>query len=302
MRPGSRSRRPPPTDPDAIADAQQLAADIHMSHTEIGARSPYYGAFLYVTQKIGTLWLTAVVQAAIGAWLVLLLWRAACPRAPPWTAYAVQAFVAFGSTLPFFAGFAMPDVFAGYAAVATTLVMVFWDRLHLAERIALFVLLVFSMVVHEFASVEHDRHPGGRDPGLPHPARAPAARVRGRLHDHRSRACRNRRQRRLCGLCAGQDRRRAAPAAVPGHARDRRRAWPRVPARRVRQERRRLDALPVQEPPERRFPGHALVRRPLEGHLQRHDVREPPEDGAGRERLRAAARSPTTPSDRPGPR
>jgi putative flippase GtrA len=140
---------PPPTDPDAIADAQQLAADIHMSHTEIGARSPYYGAFLYVTQKIGTLWLTAVVQAAIGAWLVWLLWRAACPRAPPWTAYAVQAFVAFGSTLPFFAGFAMPDVFAGYAAVATTLVMVFWDRLHLAERIALFVLLVFSMVVHE---------------------------------------------------------------------------------------------------------------------------------------------------------
>jgi putative flippase GtrA len=140
---------PAPTDPDAVADAQQLAADIHMSHTEIGARSPYYGAFLYVTQKLGTLWLTTAVQAAIGVWLVWLLWRAACPRAPPWTAYAVQAFVGFGSTLPFFAGFAMPDIFAGYAAIAATLILVFWDRLRLAERIALFVLLVFSMVVHQ---------------------------------------------------------------------------------------------------------------------------------------------------------
>ncbi len=102
-----------------------------------------------MTQKIGTLWFTTAVQAAIGVWLVWLLWRAACPRAPPWTAYAVQAFVAFGSTLPFFAGFAMPDIFAGYAAIATTLILVFWDRLHLAERVALFVLLVFSMVVHQ---------------------------------------------------------------------------------------------------------------------------------------------------------
>ncbi len=139
---------PPPTDADAIADAQQLAADEHMSHTEIGARSPYYGAFLYVTQKIGTLWFTTIVQALIGAWLVWRLWRVACPRAPPWTAYLVEAVCAFGSTLPYFASFAMPDVFAAYAAIAATLILVFWDRLHIAERAVLAVLLVFSMVVH----------------------------------------------------------------------------------------------------------------------------------------------------------
>src|SRR5580704_16335604 len=133
---------------DATGDAQQLAADEHMSHTEIGARSPYYGAFLYVTQKIGTLWFTTIVQALIGAWLVWRLWQVACPRAPPWTAYLVEAVCAFGSTMPFFASFAMPDIFAAYAAIAATLLLVFSDRLHIAERAALAGLLVFSMVVH----------------------------------------------------------------------------------------------------------------------------------------------------------
>src|ERR1700677_4010229 len=116
---GVKKPDPPPTDPQDIADAQQLAADIHMSHTEIGARSPFFGAWLYITQKIGTLWVTTAIQAAIGAWLVFLVWRTTFPRAAPWTASLAGGPGAFGSTLPFFAGFAMPDVFAGFASLAT---------------------------------------------------------------------------------------------------------------------------------------------------------------------------------------
>ncbi len=139
---------PPPTDPDEIADAKQAAADLHMSHTEIGARSPYYGALLYVTQRIANIWLTTAVQAAFGAWLTFLLWRVALPGAAPWTALAAEAAVAFGSTLPFFAGFTMPDVFAGYAAAATTLLLAFWDRLAVWERFALALLLGACMTFH----------------------------------------------------------------------------------------------------------------------------------------------------------
>jgi putative flippase GtrA len=139
---------PVPTTPEEIADAKQAAADLHMSHTEIGARSPYYGALLYVSQRIANIWLTAAIQAAIGAWLVFLLWRVAVPGAAAWTALAAEAGVAFASTLPFFAGFAMPDVFSGYAAVSAILILAFWERLAGWEKVALGLLLGAAMTFH----------------------------------------------------------------------------------------------------------------------------------------------------------
>jgi putative flippase GtrA len=139
---------PPPSTPEDIADAKQAAEDLHMSHTEIGARSPYYGLLLYASQRIGTIWLTTAIQAAVGAWLVFMLWRAAAPGAPVWTAYATQAAVALGSSLPFFAAFIMPDVFSGYAALSAILLLVFWERIGRIERGALALLLGVAMTFH----------------------------------------------------------------------------------------------------------------------------------------------------------
>ena len=139
---------PPPSGAQEIADAKQAAADLHMSHTEIGARSPYYGAFLYGSQRIANIWLTATLQAAFGAWLVFLLWRTALPASALWTAYVAEAAVAFASTLPYFAAFAMPDVFSGYAAASAILLLIYWDRLAIAERFGLAILLALAMSFH----------------------------------------------------------------------------------------------------------------------------------------------------------
>ena len=143
-------KKPPatPTDPEDIADAKQAAADLKMSHTEIGARSPYYGLLLYSTQRIGTIWFTTAVQGFFAAWLIFLMWRCAAPRAPRWTAYVTEAATAFLSTLPFFAGFSMPDVFTGYTALAAILLLSFWDSLRAWERACVAVFLGVAMTFH----------------------------------------------------------------------------------------------------------------------------------------------------------
>ncbi len=141
-------RPAPPRDEDEIETAQQLVQDQHMSHPELKARSPYYGAGLYLTQRIGTLWLLTLPPAAIGCALIWRLWRILAPDAPQWSAYAVQAATAVGSTLPFFASFAMPDVFAGYAALAVAILMAAWGKTGWLERAALAVLIAFATAIH----------------------------------------------------------------------------------------------------------------------------------------------------------
>ncbi len=138
----------PPTDPGEIADAKQAAEDNHMSHPELAARSPYYGLLLYGAQRVGTIWLLAAIQAAIGAWLIWLLWRTTLPCAPLWTVYAIEGAAAFLTTLPFFAGFAMPDVFGAYMAIAVVVLIASWDRLGASERTALGVLIAGACTFH----------------------------------------------------------------------------------------------------------------------------------------------------------
>ena len=142
-----RLKRPPdpPTDQEEIDDARYAAQEMHLG---IAARTPWYGLPMWALQKLGTLWLVAAAQAAVGAWLVWLLWRTLAPGAAGWTAYAVQAATAAASPLPFFAGFAMPDVFAGFIVAAAGLLLAAWDRLGRGERALLAGLVGYGVTVH----------------------------------------------------------------------------------------------------------------------------------------------------------
>ena len=114
-----------------------------------GARSPYYGLLLHGTYELGSIWILAALQSGLAAWVAYLLWRTLAPRAPLWTFLAATAAVVAGSSLSFFATFAMPDVFAGIGAGAAVLLLTQADRLGRGEKIGLWALLAYSLAIHK---------------------------------------------------------------------------------------------------------------------------------------------------------
>jgi putative flippase GtrA len=127
---------------------EPVTSDRQIDAAVEGARSPLYGVLLHGTYLIGTLWLLAAVQSALAAWVSYLLWRTLAPRAPLWSYLALVGGVVIGSSLSFFATFAMPDVFAGIGGGAAVLLLCQADRLKRAERIGLWLLLAYSLAIH----------------------------------------------------------------------------------------------------------------------------------------------------------
>ena len=138
----------PEPDTRSPADKAQAAIDAELSRTQMAARSTSYSLFLYGLESAGTLWLVAAAQAMCAAWVLLLALRSAVPGAGTRSYLALMAMLAAGSTLPLFAGFAMPDVLAGVAVLGVALVALFWRQLSRTERALLTALLVFVFVVH----------------------------------------------------------------------------------------------------------------------------------------------------------
>jgi len=120
----------------------------HFNHSNMGARSPYYGILLYTTAHRGTLWTLTAVQALCCAWLLFLLWRSLAPAAPGWTYYALMAALALGTSLPWVAGFAVPDIFAAVTAMAVALLLVWRGELERWERWGVWGLLAASIAFH----------------------------------------------------------------------------------------------------------------------------------------------------------
>ncbi|MGZ3364638.1 MAG: hypothetical protein ACXWKY_07985 [Caulobacteraceae bacterium] len=133
---------------DPKAMTTPVSDDDQIDITVMGARSPAFGLFLFVLEKLGGVWLVAGVQALICAWTVYLLWKSAAPAAPQWTYLALMAGLTAGSTLPFFATMIMPDVFAGVAAAAFVALTVYGARLSRLETAGAVLVLAFAYAVH----------------------------------------------------------------------------------------------------------------------------------------------------------
>ena len=134
-----------PGDPTALPSRPGLP---NVSAEIDGARSPIYGGFVYLLQRAGNLWLVAFAQAWAAACAVYLLYRAAAPAAPRWGYLALMAGLAVLTPLPFFAGWIMPDLFAGVAGCGLILLLVYPDRLGRGRLAGSALLTGLGLAVH----------------------------------------------------------------------------------------------------------------------------------------------------------
>ncbi len=128
----------------AAADPRTVAAE----SGRILSRPIFYGLLLFPLHKLGTLWLMAAVQAALAAYVVLVLWRSVLPTAPIYNYYGLMGLLAAVTPLAFFSGFAMPDIFAFIGAVAAAAALFCWDRLRPLDRVGVWVALFASLLFH----------------------------------------------------------------------------------------------------------------------------------------------------------
>lgn len=114
-----------------------------------------YGAFLRLTGGLVSLWLPALVQAALAATVAVRLlaleaagWPAHWPRR--WRLFLPAAFavVLVAGHLPWVAAFVMPDLFTGLLVLTLILLAEHWPRLATMERMLGFSIMAGATTMH----------------------------------------------------------------------------------------------------------------------------------------------------------
>lgn len=126
----------------------EINKDVRHLLSVIDARSPSYSLFLYLGAKIGGFAFVAWLQALAAAWVIGLSARVTLPERR-WTAFwIVITVLAGGSSLPFFADFAMPDAFSGIAILCMALLLAASDELGWGEKLGVWALMTASISFH----------------------------------------------------------------------------------------------------------------------------------------------------------
>jgi len=115
----------------------------------VGAtRSPYYSFYLWSLERIGGLWFVVFTQALIASFIIKIFSFAAV-RSFQWGLYTISiGILTLFSTLPIQIGFIMPDFFTGIGVLSAICLLLYQDRLPIAERCIMWILLLFSTLSH----------------------------------------------------------------------------------------------------------------------------------------------------------
>jgi hypothetical protein len=109
-------------------------------------RSALYGAFLLAGAPL-SFWPNIAIQTLIIAWLIVLVLRTH-GMARPALALGITIVLSLTTSLPWFASQLMPDVFFPAGVLAIYLLLFHATTLHISERVALVVLIIFAVASH----------------------------------------------------------------------------------------------------------------------------------------------------------
>ena len=124
------------------ASRQKLALTVAAS------RSPYYSFYLFGLERAGGLWLVVAAQAVLASWVIFVFSAAASPLATRARFFAYCLVASIATTLPLYIGFMMPDFFTGVGVLAALCLLFYAERISVGNRVALVLLLGFSVLVH----------------------------------------------------------------------------------------------------------------------------------------------------------
>lgn len=114
-------------------------------------RSALYGLFLSGGIPFA-FWPCIILQSALMAWLFAVALRVNGLGGRPWLAFAIVAFTAFTTSLPWLAGQLMPDILFAAATLALYLLAYAHDRLARWERLMLAAVIAIAIPSHMAAA------------------------------------------------------------------------------------------------------------------------------------------------------
>jgi hypothetical protein len=123
-------------------------AELRFNLTLITARSAFYATPFYLLTRLGGLWLVAVLQAGLTAWVVKVAVRAILPDSAGLTYIGIVAVLAVASSLGFEAAYGMPDLYGGLAVLAAPILISYWPRLGPVARLGLLAVVVYAVLAH----------------------------------------------------------------------------------------------------------------------------------------------------------
>lgn len=119
-----------------------------LGHVFLAERSPVYSMFLETAGGRVSLWLVAIAQCAMTAFVIAQFARALRPSLSMWSLLAIVTFVSIASGLPWYAGQIEPDCFVALIPLGLYLFAFQGSRLGPARASILLFVVAFAVASH----------------------------------------------------------------------------------------------------------------------------------------------------------